>query len=88
MEVHDPSAANLPKDAIEKLAEIEELLSIPRRLSKTKLKNCWRSTIVLAICQFSEGRWLISLTLFVIIAVSSPNWLGSVRITSCAYVIV
>jgi len=27
MEVHDPSAANLPEDAIEKLAEIEELLS-------------------------------------------------------------
>jgi hypothetical protein len=26
-EVHDPSAANLPKDAIEKLTEIEELLS-------------------------------------------------------------
>jgi hypothetical protein len=39
MGVHDPSAANLPKDAIEKLAEIEELLSIPRRLSKTKLKS-------------------------------------------------
>jgi hypothetical protein len=27
MEVHDPSSANLPEDAIEKLAEIEELLS-------------------------------------------------------------
>jgi hypothetical protein len=27
MEVRDPSAADLPEDAIEKLAEIEELLS-------------------------------------------------------------